>query len=647
MKEVKLSWALSSPLNWHRLVTGHDKVPPFHKEWFHLLRTHRRIAIKAPRGHAKSEVFSVSYASWWAATHPNDLVMIFSANEYPQAQQLLKRIAHVLTSNSLTADLVKTVTKRRIVLTNKTEIIAAGVGVQVRGLAGVKHRPGLLIFDDILPDPDSPLSYEKVEEWFFDTAIPMGRPDTQVVVVGTPFTTDDLLAKLENNPEYEFRHYRALWTDEKGVQHVLWPRRFEEVGLDPLAELNRIKREIGPLAFARQYLCEPVDDTSSLFPRELILDRVIDLPLATPAGHPHWTTHGWKCVMGIDLAISGRASADAFAITVAWVKPLVIDALTHVILDPKTSYRTPLHDPPRVFERAEDVDHLPVRDCKKGENCLISLADASEDSGIIQSSWHLVDYLPDPTPTFTGSTLLTDGGVGGGMTSTPTLDEIPIPATSEEIDGGSGGETMMVPVNPITKTLNTPKTPHFQPTTTFAMVITHLERHVGLDYLTQLQRIITLAKANRPVTIAIESNGFQQVTPYLLQHEDFFRAQIPPETTILPITTTHKLKTQLPHNTSMLPSLKPLHHQIKHRLQAPTLPSLPTMQLHLFYQQKLLIPTNLPLLHQYLIPELHQQHLTKNPQTGTITIQHHANQHDDTAISTWLAFVAATTLFFS
>ena len=820
-KQTRLAWATATPENWHRIVVGHDHVPDFHKEWFSLLRKYRRLMIKAPRGHAKTEVFSVSYASWWAATHPDDLVMIFSANEYPQAQQILKRISAVFMDNPIAKHLLKgKPTKRRITLRNRTEIVAAGVGMQVRGLAGIKKRPGLLVFDDILPDPGSTLTYDKVEEWFFETAIPMGRPDTKVVVVGTPFMIDDLLAKLEDNPEYHSAIYPAWKTDPATgeVISVLWPEQWSKADPlgkgDPVRALKQKRKEIGTLAFARQYLCQPIDDSSSLFPTSLIQKVLFKDAHPVLNGYPHFAMHGWFCTMGVDLAISAHVRADAFVIATVWHLPIIVDAVTdHALLkwhqirptvrerlidegiatdSTSSTPSTPANEKDWFlsvpFTMLWDVILLPNRDCiarpdtcpwadsppppltmpwdgdgngdgngqlGRGGGSALILGNLDEwerqrrHQQQQQYQHHTLfgSSLPTlTTPRFSindEATPLIGGGLGMGVTiggkrrrrrgrywkwdwdgdggRTEKTSADPTIITLLDAGGSGNGSGSRNGNESGNEGINDAATPsesndafnaeinniniiitnndddhhhhdahHVRPrhgqgwqrqrrrgdtwTIVTVSALTHIERHVGLSHEHQLMRIIDVAQRNRPRTIAIEANGFQQIMPSLLIRDDRYRRLLPPETYILPVTTTHQLKTRLPSPRSSIAAWQAGYASLLQSGEAGGsrggvgggmggagggggsggLQSIPAMQHQWFEQRRVAIPSPLPHgtgagdgggdgggeAFKQLITELQNFTWQKTPQ-GNLTIKATSTSiHDDTVIATWLAFAA-------
>jgi len=121
----------------------------------------------------------------------------------------------------------------------------------------------------------------------------------------TPFHGEDLYKRLEENPEYLFKRYEALMDQER---KALWPTRY------PVDALLKRKREIGNTRFAREYLCIPVSDESSLFP-EAILKQCFDTGYTMPNHLTKDDRDELQVFTGVDLALSSTVGADYTVIT--------------------------------------------------------------------------------------------------------------------------------------------------------------------------------------------------------------------------------------------------------------------------------------------------------------------------------------------
>jgi len=81
-----------------------------------------------------------------------------------------------------------------------------------------------------------------------------------IVAIGTRKSSVDMLAMLKKKGVYKYAEYPA--EDKDG--NILWESAF------PRKELDRLKKEIGILAYTREYLCVPTSAEASFFPMKII-----------------------------------------------------------------------------------------------------------------------------------------------------------------------------------------------------------------------------------------------------------------------------------------------------------------------------------------------------------------------------------------
>ena len=200
-------------------LSSHCSLPfsRMHKELFAALaglvnKRAGRLAVAAPRGHAKSTIVSLAYVLWCALYEKEKLVLLVSATR-EQVILLLKAIKDELQQNgALLEDFPeichpkgapgqpKPWRDNRILLHNGAMISAYGAGQGLRGAKNESHRPGLIVVDDI-ENPEQVISEEqrqKLRAWFSGTLLHAGHPGTNVIVVGTILHHDSLLANLVN-----------------------------------------------------------------------------------------------------------------------------------------------------------------------------------------------------------------------------------------------------------------------------------------------------------------------------------------------------------------------------------------------------------------------------------------------------------------
>lgn len=320
LRKARRSMGAQSPQIFAQTYLPHHfnlSLAPMHPQLFEELRalTERRgsrLAIAAPRGHAKSTVVTLAYALWSVLYGHEHLVVIVS-NTAEQAGRLLGHIKQELETNTrLIEDFPELASGRRtpwrangLRLPNGTMLLSYGTGQNLRGARHQQHRPTLIISDD-LEDKDAVVQEEqriKVAEWFRSTLLKAGTPDTNVVVVGTVLHHDSLLAHLIDpgkSPGWMIRRYQAvesfaaradLWEQwgaiyrgaakfqekcgpdaAKAFFHsqraamleggrVLWPAAY---GYDALMEI-RIRE--GEAAFQAEMQNEPLDPDACIFAR--------------------------------------------------------------------------------------------------------------------------------------------------------------------------------------------------------------------------------------------------------------------------------------------------------------------------------------------------------------------------------------------
>lgn len=295
------------------------EISSHHDSWSQLIAKHQKLCIEAPRDHGKSFMFSFAYAIWRAYFNwiPSSLVgsdfksvprisvgYIFS-NTQDQAIKLLELVKHEIESNPKLAHLIpasKDVwNKTEIMLSNGAIIRARGWGQSVRGA-----HPVWVVCDDCLNDETiySEMMRNKQIDYFFSAVTPMVIPGGQLIVVGTPFHQEDLYQKLNENKAYTFSRFAAL----SDAGEPLWPTRYSK------EMLVRRKEEVGSTRFAREYLCLPISEDSSLFP-ERILSPCCDPQYEMPNSLTAEDRRALRIFTGVDLAMSSTVGADYTVIT--------------------------------------------------------------------------------------------------------------------------------------------------------------------------------------------------------------------------------------------------------------------------------------------------------------------------------------------
>lgn len=180
-------------------------------------------------------------------------------------------------------------------------LLARGAGSAIRGLVHGQHRPDMVLVDDLENDEAvlTPERREKLYRWVTAALWNVGGPDgMDRLVVGTPLHLDSVLRRL---PAAGWQHHRFPALDADG--QPLWPEAYDA------AALAAKRSELGSLAFAQEYLLQPLDDEAKPFRAEWIRyyrDERDGQPCPD-----HW----WRFVY-VDPAIGQKQGSDWFVATV-------------------------------------------------------------------------------------------------------------------------------------------------------------------------------------------------------------------------------------------------------------------------------------------------------------------------------------------
>ncbi len=203
-----------------------------HIEIFDLLagiteKRNSRLAIAAPRGHAKSTIVTLAYVLWCVLYDKERLVLIVSDTKEQAASLLSPIIEQLQWNEKLIMDFPDVCQPEeagkkpnpwrgnRIKLRNGAMIASYGAGQRLRGAKSGKDRPGLIVVDD-LENTEQVISEdqrEKLKNWFTRTLLHSGYPETNVVVVGTVLHHESLLANLidpSRQSGWQGNKYRAI-----------------------------------------------------------------------------------------------------------------------------------------------------------------------------------------------------------------------------------------------------------------------------------------------------------------------------------------------------------------------------------------------------------------------------------------------------
>ena len=235
-----------------------------HADWERGLNENRNYVVKASRDHGKS-VFFMSYALWLAAFNPGTNVMVFS-HSLEQTLEHMRFIRNNIEGTDILKGLKpqgKPWAKSYFEFSNGSRIMAKSVGGATRGF-----HPDVVVCDDILWGTTAG-ELQRAADWFYTVLLPVLHHTGRLMMVGTPFSYNDLYAELEQKSEvFRVETYPAILPNGD----PLWPTRW------PLEALRIRESSMPAIKFAREYLCEPIHDNASMFPHS-ILEKARDKTL--------------------------------------------------------------------------------------------------------------------------------------------------------------------------------------------------------------------------------------------------------------------------------------------------------------------------------------------------------------------------------
>jgi len=255
----------------------------------------------------------MSYALWLAAFNPKTHVMVFS-HSLEQTLEHMRFIRQLIENTDILRELrpeKKPWAKSYFEFVNGSRIMAKSVGGATRG-----YHPDVVVCDDILWGTTS-TELAKTADWFYGVLLPVLHHSSRLMMVGTPFSYNDLYAELEEKETFRVETYPAINMEGK----PLWPDRWD------LDALEHRRQSMPAIQFSREYLCEPIHDLASMFPMPLLEEaRDMDLVLIDKAD-TNYNEEGeadgvfGQHFIGHDPAIASDKNADFTAMTVMRIKP--------------------------------------------------------------------------------------------------------------------------------------------------------------------------------------------------------------------------------------------------------------------------------------------------------------------------------------
>ena len=280
-----------------------DSVPDVHLDLIREMTRREDSAIIFPRGHAKS--------TWEKIDCIHDImyglepVILYVGNTITDAQFHFEAIKSELESNEALKSVYGSVvppewqdspkwTNKHFETSTHINVIARGAG-KGRGVNITNHRPTKIIIDDAEDDElvRSPERRQKFHTWIHNVIIPsMDREVGFLKFIGTVLNDECEVLNFYKTNGGIFR--KAI---ENG-KSIWWP----------MEKLMQLKKKIGSIAFAQEYMNEPTNDETAMV-------KMSWLKFYEPGTAPANLTK----YAHADLAISTSTKADYFVILVVGV----------------------------------------------------------------------------------------------------------------------------------------------------------------------------------------------------------------------------------------------------------------------------------------------------------------------------------------
>jgi len=271
----------------------------FHREiWQLICSDSTKVAIAAPRNHAKSTVVTHAYVLASVLFREQSYVIIAS-DTVGQSVQFLGDIKKELMEND---DLRNLFGVKEFIKDTEDDLIcnmddghlfriqAKGSEQKLRGLKWKNRRPGLIVGDDmendeIVMNRDRRLKFKR---WFYGALLPALSDKGKIRLVGTILHLDSLLENLmpgsllrnvRNGHKYlvredlkEYTDMRLSWKSVKYRAHtddfkkILWPQKKSAEAFKALKE-DYARQGLSDV-YSQEMLNVPVDETDTFFKQQ-------------------------------------------------------------------------------------------------------------------------------------------------------------------------------------------------------------------------------------------------------------------------------------------------------------------------------------------------------------------------------------------
>ena len=317
----------SSPHYFIREVFGY-RTDGIHGRMIDFFLNNKYSLVLAPRGHGKSKIMQ-GLITWQIVNDPNMRVILVSDTD-TKAQMFLRTIKSTIENSQILNDFYGNLvgdrwTDHSMVIAGRKEIhtepsllsVGAGSGA-VTGM----HCDQLYI-DDIVSFDSSrgEMQRDRIKDWYRTTLLPVLLASGSISIAGTRYHYSDFYDLIIGSLEYPTLILPAINPDGSAICDWLVPLE-DRIGNDGKVKekgLASIKRDLGPIIFALQYLNNTdLLKEGNIFKYEWIqyYDDLTFEDGKVFVRREAFKTEIKKVILGVDLAISKKDSADYTVIVV-------------------------------------------------------------------------------------------------------------------------------------------------------------------------------------------------------------------------------------------------------------------------------------------------------------------------------------------
>ena len=299
-------------------------IQPFHVHWAELFRYNKRTCIVAPRGSAKTTTLAV-LTPLWIMYYEEYRDFLILAHVHERSKEIIADIRRYINSNELLSSLKPdsredSWTKTHLDTSTHCQIYCKTATTDTVGV-----HPNFILCDEISKFRDPNI--------FYDSILPMANAhNANLCACGTPQSHLDLLAQLKDNPEFHYERYKAIKDDGT----PLWEARYS------LDKLEKRKKELTSLAFARQFMTEVAEENVQIFPSRVIVASYDPSISLLNSGKENGEYYG-----GIDLAMSPQGDYSVYAIVNKQEDKIV---LSKIVRNRGVDYNSQLHEVIQLHE---------------------------------------------------------------------------------------------------------------------------------------------------------------------------------------------------------------------------------------------------------------------------------------------------------